>query len=80
MKRVAAPTGTRVLIASDGFLALVSEYGRYDVEGLMTAVETNGLATLGEELRAIEDGDPEGRRFPRFKTSDDATALLLRVQ
>jgi hypothetical protein len=31
------------------------------------------------ELRAVEDGDPEGVRFPRFKKSDDATALLVRV-
>jgi hypothetical protein len=30
-------------------------------------------------LRAIEDKDPEGRKFPRFKKSDDATAVLLRL-
>jgi hypothetical protein len=34
---------------------------------------------LGEELRAIEAGDPGGDKFPRFKKSDDATALLLKV-
>ena len=38
-----------------------------------------GLAALGEELRAIEAGDAGGDRRPRFKKSDDATALLLRV-
>ena len=38
-----------------------------------------GLAALGAELRAIEDADARGEKFPRFKKSDDATALLLRL-
>jgi len=37
-----------------------------------------GLAALGAQLRAIEAGDAGGDTFPRFKKSDDATALLLR--
>ncbi len=78
-KRVGAPSGTHVLLGSDGFFALVSEYDRYNVEGLMAAACANGLAALGQEVRGIETGDPGGHRFPRFKTSDDATALLLRV-
>jgi hypothetical protein len=69
----------RVLIASDGFLALVSDYGAYGMEELMAAVSTKGLAALGAQLRAIEDADPLGEKFPRFKKSDDATAVLLRV-
>lgn len=77
--RVAAPAGTHVLIGSDGFLALVSEYDAYDVEGLITAALSKGLTALGEELRAIEEADPEGHKYPRFKKSDDATALLLTV-
>ena len=77
--RVAAPRGTTILLASDGFLALVSDYERYDAATLMEAAERKGLEALGSELRAIEEGDPEGRRYPRFKKSDDATALLLRL-
>jgi hypothetical protein len=34
---------------------------------------------LGRELRAIEAGDHANARFPRWKASDDATALLLRL-
>lgn len=79
MKRVAAPSGTLVLLASDGFLALASDYGRYDLDSLMAAAETKGLAALAREIRAIEDADPEGTKYPRFKKSDDATAVLLRV-
>ena len=76
---VAAPRGTIVLLASDGFLALASDYGAYDAGELVEAALENGLGALGEELRAIEAGDPEGRKFPRFKTSDDATAVLLKL-
>ncbi len=76
---LAVPSGTSLLLATDGFLALVTEYARYDAASLLAAAETGGLAALGRELRDIERADPEGERYPRFKTSDDATALLLRV-
>jgi len=75
--RVAAPADSRVLLASDGFLALASDYGRYSPDTLFAAAAERGLAALGEELRAVEASDAEGLRFPRFKRSDDATALLL---
>jgi hypothetical protein len=68
-----------LLLASDGFLALVSDYGAYDVAGLMAAAKAKGLKALGDELRAIESADPMGDKFARFKKSDDATALLLAV-
>jgi serine/threonine protein phosphatase PrpC len=72
-------SGSLILLASDGFLALASDYGAYSVDGLMAAAMDKGLGTLGEELRTIEAGDSGGDRYPRFKKSDDATALLLRV-
>jgi len=78
-RQVDAPAGTIVLLTTDGFLALASDYGRYDAPGLIAAAQTKGLKALGEEVRAVEAGDPEGVAYPRFKTSDDATALLLRL-
>jgi Protein phosphatase 2C len=78
-KTLTVPEGAVVLLASDGFLALSSDYGLYDAGALLAAAQAKGLDALGRELRALEAGDPEGLRFPRFKTSDDATALLLRV-
>ncbi len=78
-RRIAAPAGTIVLLASDGFLALASDYGLYDAQSLVAAAETKGLDALGRALRAFEDRDPEGLQFPRFKKSDDATAVLLRL-
>jgi hypothetical protein len=71
--------GALLLVASDGFLALVSDYGAYDTAGLVAAAREKGLAALGKELRAIEEDDALAEKFPRFKKSDDATALLLRV-
>jgi hypothetical protein len=76
---VAAPAGTVVLLVTDGFLALSSDYDRYSPGALLDAALSRGLSALGKELRALEESDPDGRRFPRFKKSDDATAMLLRV-
>jgi len=73
-----APT-SYLLLATDGFLALASDYGAYSADSLMAAALDKGLVALGEELRAIEADDAGGDKFPRFKKSDDATALLLRI-
>ena len=74
-----APPGSLLLIASDGFLALATDYGAYDEMTLVTAAKQKGLAALGAELRAIESADAMGEKFARFKKSDDATALLLEI-
>jgi len=76
---VRIPSGGAVLLATDGFLALASDYGVYSADSLMAAALSGGLAPLFGELRAIEASDAGGDKFPRFKKSDDATALLLRV-
>ena len=78
--RVTVAPDSPLVLASDGFLALASDYERYTPEGLFMACRQKGLAALGEELRAIEASDPGGLRFPRFKRSDDATALLLALR
>jgi len=71
--------GSEILLLTDGFLALASDYGAYSADSLMTAAISKGLTPLGEELRVIEAGDSGGDKFPRFKKSDDATAVLLRT-
>jgi hypothetical protein len=76
---VTAPRGTILLLASDGFLAAASDYGLYDAQGLVDAGQAKGLAVIGAEIRACEEADSLGIRFPRFKKNDDATALLLRL-
>ena len=72
--------GAYLLLATDGFLSLASDYGAYDAAGLLAAAKTKGLKALGDEIRAIENADMLGDKFARFKKSDDATALLLTVE
>lgn len=67
------------LLMTDGFAALVDRYRAYDAAGLVRAALDMGLQELGRELRAIENADDDGAVHPRFKKSDDATALLMRL-
>ena len=69
-----------VLLATDGFYSLVDDYERYGDRELIATAQTIGLQALARELRHIEDDDPNGERYPRMKKSDDATALLVRVE
>jgi hypothetical protein len=76
---VPAEPGTDILLTSDGFSALVDLYGQVDAKGLVESALSSGLEPLVREARRIEtEVDPDGKRFPRFKMSDDATALLVR--
>lgn len=68
------------LLATDGFYALVEDYRHYGDRELIANAQTLGLKILGRELRHVEDDDPVGERFPRMKKSDDATALLVRIE
>jgi len=69
----------QVLLMTDGFAVLADQYGAYDPAGLVRAVLERGLQELSRELRAIEAADAGGALHPRFKASDDATALLVRL-
>jgi hypothetical protein len=72
-----APAGTQVLAMTDGFYRLVSPYGRYSDAQLIEAASAKGLGALLSELRAQEASPEDDAKIGRFKTSDDATALLL---
>lgn len=68
-----------ILLATDGFSALVDRYHLHDAASLMRAAVDRGLQELSRDLRAIENDDSGAARYPRWKRSDDATALLLRL-
>ena len=74
-----APTGTRLLLASDGFMRLADVFAVYTPASLFEAVLARGLASLVDELRAIERGEASADTHPRVKASDDASALLLEI-
>jgi len=71
--------GDELFLMSDGYAALIDSYAAYDDAALVEAIRARGLAAVAEELRAIEREDAACTRFPRFKASDDATALWLRI-
>ncbi|WP_420136767.1 protein phosphatase 2C domain-containing protein [Sphingomonas sp.] len=71
--------GDDLLLMTDGFAALVDGYALMDEAALMAALDTDGLAALALRLRQTEAADAACERFARFKTSDDATALWLRI-
>ncbi|MDE1173962.1 MAG: protein phosphatase 2C domain-containing protein [Parvibaculaceae bacterium] len=68
------------LLASDGFAALTLDYERCTPASFLLRAKTDGLEALGSELRHVENVlDPGCRLYPRFKPSDDATALLFEL-
>jgi Protein phosphatase 2C len=74
-----APAGTQVLAMTDGFYRLVSPYGRYSDAQLIELALEKGLGALMSELRGMESSPEDDAKIGRFKTSDDATALLIEV-
>lgn len=77
--RSAVSVGDEVILMSDGFAALFDTYDVYDPAGFIAQLEAHGLAALAQTLRAIEQEDAACLRYPRFKASDDASAIWLRV-
>jgi serine/threonine protein phosphatase PrpC len=71
---------SHAIVCSDGFSDLVVLYAAYTSASLVRTALDNGLAPMVDELRRFErEIDPEGLRFPRFKQSDDTTALLVEL-
>ncbi len=79
---IALPLGSvrRVLLASDGYSAAFERYGITTPEAFFAEYRRGKLCDLQQELRRIErDDDPLCERFPRYKQSDDSTAILLEI-
>ena len=62
---------------TDGFYRLVSPYRRYSDAQLIERAGSEGLGALLTELRGMEADPADDASIGRFKTSDDATALLV---
>lgn len=73
--------GATALLCSDGLADLVALYKLYDPDTLIQRAATTGLKSLVSELRHMErEVDPDGLKYPRYKQSDDTTAILLRLE
>ena len=72
-------TGTRVLLATDGFMRISNMFGRYATADLIGICGNAGLASIAEELREMERADGDCVHVPRTKPHDDASAILLEI-
>jgi serine/threonine protein phosphatase PrpC len=73
--------GATAILCSDGLADLVALYKLYDPATLIQRAATAGLKSLVTELRHLErEIDPDGLKYPRYKQSDDTTAILLRLE
>jgi hypothetical protein len=63
----------RGAILTDGAARAVSTFALYDWAGVLDLLATAGPHALVNEVRAAESQDVRGTRWPRNKTSDDAT-------
>jgi len=71
---------THVLLMSDGFSAAVDAYKLWDESALMAVAKTDGLTKINAGIRHVERVvDPDAMRFPRYKQSDDSSAILLKT-
>ena len=66
-----------ILLMSDGLFRLIDVIPTYNLETLMATAINNGLQSLYDELRALEQADPDCHAHPRTKAFDDVSAILL---
>jgi Protein phosphatase 2C len=64
-------------LLSDGATRAIDPFGLCDWRGLLTILTAAGPDELIRQVRAAENTDPAGIRWPRNKIHDDATALLI---
>ncbi|MEU4360307.1 hypothetical protein [Promicromonospora sp. NPDC023987] len=63
----------QVAVLSDGAARVVDLFGIHDWPGVLELLQYRGPEALIREVRAAEASDPEAKRWPRNKISDDAT-------
>lgn len=71
---------SKIMMMTDGFHSLYNQYAARDMEYMLAARTNADLKERASIIRAIEDLDDTCTKYPRFKKSDDATALVVSVQ
>jgi hypothetical protein len=66
-----------IALLSDGASRLTDRFHLTDWSGLLRIMHGEGPDKLISEVRAAEDSDPSGERWPRGKNHDDATAVYV---
>ncbi|MFF4754707.1 hypothetical protein [Streptomyces sp. NPDC001270] len=63
-------------VMSDGVSRLVTEYGMATWSEVFATLRAGGPQELIETVRQVEATDPTGRRWPRYKSGDDASVAF----
>ena len=71
---------TRAAVLSDGASCLVDRYEAMDWRQLLALLERSGPGEVIAQVRAAEAEDPLGRRWPRYKRSDDSTVVFCEFE
>jgi hypothetical protein len=69
----------RAAVLSDGATRLVDRFGLLDWPGFLEVLAEQGPDAIIQQVRGAEDSDPDGRRWPRGKRHDDASAACCRL-
>jgi hypothetical protein len=68
----------RTAVLTDGAARIVALFELVDWSGLLDVLDETGPDEVVRRIRAVEAADPDGRRWPRNKRSDDATIVYAR--
>ena len=69
----------RAAVLSDGAIRLVDRFGLLDWPTFLDILAEQGPDAIIQQVRAAEDSDPDGRRWPRGKRHDDASAAFCHL-
>lgn len=74
-----APLDTvrRIAVCSDGAMRALNLTSITTHAGVLAVLESGGPEMLIDQVRTAENHDPTGRRRPRNKATDDATAVVV---
>jgi hypothetical protein len=71
---------SRAALLSDGVSCLVDLYAVTGWPELLDSMQQHGPAHVISRVREVEEADPTGTRWPRYKRSDDATAAFCMIR
>jgi hypothetical protein len=69
----------RAAVLSDGATRLVDRFGLLDWPSFLDVLAEQGPDAIIQQVRAAETSDPDGRRWPRGKRHDDASAAFCQL-
>jgi hypothetical protein len=76
---VSASDVRTALVLSDGAARAVIDFRELDWPDLVRAGQDGGPATIIALTRDLEIQDPDGKKWPRYKVSDDASAIVCHI-